>query len=57
MSIQIKVSVDIVRLITIIGYKFKIHVYGQQIAQITSAHCFNIFAFVNLPSVGAIPTC
>jgi hypothetical protein len=57
MSIQIKVSIDIVRLITIIGYKFKIHVYGQQIAQITSAHCFNIFAFVNLPSVGAIPTC
>jgi len=37
MSIQIKVSIDIVKLITIIGYKLEVHVCGQQRAQAANA--------------------
>jgi len=36
MSIQIKVSIDIVKLITIIGYKLEVHVCGQQRTQAAS---------------------
>jgi hypothetical protein len=43
------------KLITIIGYKFKIHVYGQQKAQAANVCCLNIFAFIILPSVGGVP--
>jgi hypothetical protein len=57
MSIQIKVSVDIVRLITIRRYKLQVHVCGQQRAQVANAYCFNIFAFVILPSAGGVPMC
>jgi hypothetical protein len=57
LSIQIKVSIDIVRLIIIIGYKLEIHVCGQQRAQVANACCFDIFAFVILPSVGGVPMC
>ncbi len=53
LSIQIKVYV--MKLITIIGYKFKIHVYGQQKAQAANVCCLNIFAFIILPSVGGVP--
>jgi len=57
MSIQIKVSIDIVKLITIIGYKLEVHVCGQERAQADSACCFNIFAFVILPSASGVPMC
>jgi hypothetical protein len=57
MSIQIKVSIDIVKFITIIGYKLEVHVCGQQRAQAANACCFNIFAFVILPSAGGVPMC
>jgi hypothetical protein len=57
MSIQIKVSIDIVKLITIIGYKLEVHVCGQQRTQAASACCFNIFAFIIFPSAHGVPMC
>jgi hypothetical protein len=57
LSIQIKVSVDIVRLIIIIRYKLEVHVCGKQRAQVANACCFNIFAFVIVPSASGVPMC
>jgi hypothetical protein len=49
------VFANIVRLIKIIRYKLEVHVCGKQKTQVTNACCFNIFAFVILPSVGGVP--